>query len=43
MDPSEKIGGYMTHCVEVLKDSVLAQLVAPVEAKIYGNERNTKL
>lgn len=31
-DPSEKVGAYMTQCVELLKDSVLAPVVIPAEA-----------
>ncbi|WP_425805091.1 FAD-binding and (Fe-S)-binding domain-containing protein [Desulfitobacterium sp. Sab5] len=30
-DPSEKIGAYMSQCVELLKDSVLAPIVVPAE------------
>ena len=43
MDPSGKIGAFIGHAVEVLKDSRVAPIVIPTEAKIYGNERNTKL
>ena len=32
-DPSEKVGVYMGQCVELLKDSVLAPVVVPAEAK----------
>jgi len=32
-DPSAKIGAYMAQCVELLKDSVLAPIVVPAEAK----------
>lgn len=32
-DPSEKVGAYMTQCVNLLKDSVLAPIVVPSEAK----------
>ncbi|WP_291300455.1 hypothetical protein [Desulfosporosinus sp. BICA1-9] len=33
MDPSEKVGVYMAQCVEMLKDSILAPIVVPAEAK----------
>lgn len=32
-DPTEKVGAYMAQCVELLKDSVLAPIVVPPEAK----------
>ncbi|HHY26009.1 MAG TPA: FAD-binding oxidoreductase [Desulfitobacterium dehalogenans] len=32
-DPSEKVGAYMTQCVEMLKDSVLTPIVIPAEVR----------